>query len=470
MPWQNRKTVYLFRYGLVAALVIAASACRGARAAEPAKLLVWPKQIKGKVHDDKGQPIEGVAMRLDVVAVDEYAFLRNERPLFSSSVQSAADGAYTFDLARCPPPQTRPFVVRLSGTAAGYAETKTWRWYSARRQAFVSDRFPMPQMDPARVVRGRCIDPAGKPVAGAVIKATASFEPGAMRRPRFWALDPRLSDARGEFELALPKAAAAQAWVISRDWVAELVEIPRDAARVDIALESGTRITGVAKSEAGKPLAGAVVVLENTFWGNDDQFGYALPLYQGVRTDRDGAFRLPPAKGDYKVYLAHAAPAAYDLASQDGHLRDAFVVADEAPPVVLPRFYSFGGGGQVQLTLEAGPTLILSGRIRWPDGRPAPGVEVHVLYRPEELQLKSPFTLGASTTDGQGSYSIEIPRPVHDIGLWIGMPHRDAKQVAHRAVPDADVAANSKVEGEMQFKGPLESDLNDLNWTLRPER
>jgi hypothetical protein len=26
-----------------------------------------------------------------------------------------------------------------------------------------------------------------------------------------------------------------------------------------------------------------------------------------------------------------------------------------------------------------------------------------------------------------------------------------------------------KVEGEMQFKGPLESDLNDLNWTLRPE-
>ena len=171
-----------------------------------------------------------------------------------------------------------------------------------------------PVDDPSRVVRGRVVDPHGRPLRAAVVvpKGVATvlegLGPACLYADPIEGLEPAaVTNPKGEFELAYNKKATGMMLrVEARGMAAKLIGVPTGTERQTIIVSGGAVIRGRLVNH-GKPVAGAELGLiarpRGGFGGNLKIVGNP---YDEIRigTLADGSFVIGnvPAPWDWYVY------------------------------------------------------------------------------------------------------------------------------------------------------------------------
>ncbi|MGD9636241.1 MAG: M56 family metallopeptidase [Pirellulales bacterium] len=416
----------------------------------------WPKELWGVVNDEVGRPIAGAKVRLDLEKIHEYKMGRWDETLWSRELTTGKDGTYRFDTAELPEMKHRPFCLKLSATADGYTESKTWNWYT-RSDTKVDEHWMDLKLLPGRTVRGRVVDHNSEPVPGAVVKAAADY--GLNSGGRAWGWDPRKTDEDGRFSIALPtdEKVPVELWVVSRDWAPQRVPVPKKGDELsDIRLQPGGRVSGSVTREDGSPINGVVVVAESVDGGTLQNMGFSVHL--AVKTDAGGRYQLPPIDGIYRVYLSKSE-------ETDDRIRDRFVVADGPLPIVSPVRVAVSGHQDAQVDFRTGSTLTVRGTVRWPDGKPVANCQVQASFMPPGFG--GGIWMDDTRTDAVGNYTVTLPKPIEGISINV-IGAYDSKRVWHFGNPADHVQAKQK---SLQFivLGDLTADVNGIDWVLKAE-
>lgn len=412
----------------------------------------WPERLRGVIKDRDGQPIAGARVRLDFEKVHEYSIGRWDETLESHTQITGSDGEYSFDASNFAKLTHRPFVLMLTCTAKGYEDKKWWCWYTQSDNGLKEDLTDV-EMLPGRTVRGRCVDPEGAPVAGAIVKMAASYD--SERPAGAWAWDPRETAADGTFEFSVPREGGSyEVWVVHPEWAPKRVALLQgEDGFGDIHLQEGAPLRGTVRRADGSPVAGTVVVAESVDDGDLDTVSFSATV--AAKTDANGKYELQPLRGAYKVYLS--------AAEETGNrLEQRFVVADGLPPLVVPARLDLAPGAVETLDIQSGKTLKVTGTVRWADGRPVPGVEAKASYMPEGNGTG--IWIARTLTDENGRYTLELPNPIDDVGINV-IGEFDANRVWHTAEPAKSVDAKQK---SLQFLGlnALDGDASGMDWVL----
>src|SRR5690606_25989966 len=113
--------------------------------------------------------------------------------------------------------------------------------------------------------------------------------------------------------------------IFSERWAPKFVAIAKDQNDLGkIELEPGTALEGTVRDASGNPVAGGVVAMRSGYDGESSGYSFAAQL--ATKTDAEGHYRLPPARGGYKVYLAMAG-------QSEDRVDNPFVVGTTAPPL-----------------------------------------------------------------------------------------------------------------------------------------
>lgn len=412
----------------------------------------WPKRLRGVIKDRDGQPIAGATVRLDFEKIHEYTIGRWDETLESDTQVTGSDGEYSFDASDFAKLTHRPFVLMLTVTAEGYEDKKWWCWYTLSDNG-LKEHLKDVEMLPGRTVRGRCVDPEGAPVAGAIVKMAASYD--SKRPAGAWAWDPRETAADGTFEFSVPREGGAyEVWVVHPEWAPKRVALLQGEDDFgDIHLQEGAPLRGTVRRADGSPVAGTVVVAESVDGGDWDTVSFDATV--AAKTDADGKYKLQPLRGAYKVYLSAAE-------ETDNRLEQRFVVADGLPPLVVPARLDLAPGAVQTLDIQSGKTLKVTGAVRWADGRPVPGVEAKASYMPEGNGTG--IWIARTLTDENGRYTLELPNPIDDVSINV-IGEFDANRVWHTAEPAKSVDAKQK---SLQFLGlnALDGDVSGMDWVL----
>jgi hypothetical protein len=242
--------------------------------------------ISGTVTDEEGNAVAGakvIAVREDTV---HEALIPGQ-----GSTGAGADGSYTIAGLE---PGTYSIVVE----APGFAPVRRGPVTVAAAQTHGGVDVVLER---GRVVRGRVVDPLGRPVARAMVLAWP--EGGGV--PRSSA--PRMTDAAGSFAIIVPDASGLDITVIAAGWAPRRVSsrsagIGEDAEMV-IRLSPGGRIRVALRGPDGRPRTGIAVVAEPV--GASTVTAPFGMLTAPPTTDENGAALLGSlAPGSYRVTLA----------------------------------------------------------------------------------------------------------------------------------------------------------------------
>lgn len=284
----------------------------------PDVLLSDPAKVSGRVADPEGKPVASALVTVSAVNGDF-----TDQAIDSVELRTGADGSFsTVDGVPAP----RQIAVR----AAGFPPLGKYS------QAIVEERLVLAR---GGVIRGTVLDPAGRPAAGAVVRAASvavrtgedgTFRLGGVPRGLQWVEAVWKDDfvARKEGLRVSPGA----------DVEAPL-RLVRAASIVGSVTEDGTR----------KPIAGATV------WAGETESVSS----RGVRSARTDA------RGKYR--LTGLAARAYDVwATRTGFLgaRIAAVAAEPASP------------GTANIALPRG--AVVSGKVVDEKGAPLAGARVRI--------------------------------------------------------------------------------------------
>jgi len=190
---------------------------------------------------------------------------------------------------------------RLLVVREGYRPTFVPRIDSSAPARAVLERRPSVE-DPARVVVGRLVDPAGAPLRNAIVEAQGVAEPGG--RQIYGApdgLEPlAVTNERGEFEIAYGAAATSMVLLVEARGMApkKLLAVPTGANRQIIVLNEGAVVRGRVL-QGGKPVAGAEMGLYSTNHMNGN--GYE-EIRVGTKEDGTFAFTNVPTPVDWHLY------------------------------------------------------------------------------------------------------------------------------------------------------------------------
>jgi len=262
----------------------------------------------------------------------------------TSATRSRADGwsvskrlAVTDTAGLVQLPRTRGESLELAAAGGELAEMRETRVASASMEMRARGACPRPLL---------VHDRDGQPVAGAFVSSDA--------------LVLGVTDAAGQFTVALPCRIDAQLFVDAQDGRAARVRVPpveadRPIAALTVTLEPPDRFTGrVLDAETRAPLVQAFV------WNERDPAGF-------VRTDAKGTYVL--------MQPVHAEPNARDLrAAATGHLPR----SEKAP--------QRRGSTATGPTFALQPTATLAGTVVDATGRPVASVEIRIEeWSPETL-------------------------------------------------------------------------------------
>ncbi len=447
-----------------------------------------PMKLTGQVVDEQGKPVPGADVRIRLFRQRLHLQLRISWDVADVwQARTDAGGVYRIDGLRGFD-DTNSYHLGIDVNAPDYVEFFSNIFSSPGRAATAQGRLPDVRLRRGVAVTGTCIDPDGAAVAGAKIHAASDKEPlSSLGRTR-------TSDALGHFRLTIPDGRAGELIVYSDRWAPRRVAIASGGGDLgDIRLERGVEVVGRLSVPVAEALAvetknlgaapnaatkapgvqnhgaGNVIAFESTDRG---QFGW-FPITLVSTTDRNGNFRVPALKGEFKVWVARA----HDSGPDDRGP----ILADGPPPAVLPQVVDFatgsgglgghlpGGGMRQELKLLAGPGVTIRGTITGLDGQPAQGVSVFFQTTIGKLHGNGTrlTPLLWTTSDAQGRYALTgIPRGLTLSNLMIYAEAPDNRS-AIAVVPSGRFQGRAYNQG-MMFDN-LNQDQDPLDFHMELE-
>jgi thiol-disulfide isomerase/thioredoxin len=277
-------------------------------------------------------------------------------------------------------------------------------------------------------VRGVLVDPAGKPVAGAVLHGYASemLGRGNQRVTELKAV----SDASGAFQIAnAPSTPTADIPILLMAHLVNghyaRVALAADGATVTV-VDRPVRLKMTVTDAKGSPIAGAKLKISN-LWVTGGKGGSPPLSYGGTWWEAD-----PRLTGTSD---AHGVAEVNDLPGGEGAMYavDKPGMVEVRGPANLPK------DGEVATTAQLVKGAILTGRVL-EQGKPVGGISVMALSRGKYM-----YETYLSTTDASGTFRIENC-PAGDLKLKVDLGERQ-KDWTVKPYEDLHVAAGGELDG-----------------------
>ena len=227
------------------------------------------QQVQGRVVDEHGQPLAGVA----VGSYDRREFVDSAALLASPSVTTDSEGRYAIATVAW----QRWLVFAKADRQAGCLRTG---WLGSGEVAH--DDFVLP---PGARLIGRIRDEAGKPLAGARIRVDSSLTDLTSS-----VLAGARSDADGEFVIPCVSPNCLRV-LVEADGFLPATRLASAGTRLELSLRRGVLVTGCARHADGRPMAGADVEVVRAEAGEvlatvataDGSFALTIPERQRYR-------------------------------------------------------------------------------------------------------------------------------------------------------------------------------------------
>jgi len=357
----------------------------------------WPARLSGIVTGLNGTGIAGAEVRLTVTEHFRKGTDYGERTLKTAQTTADDTGKYTFNAADWPIPSAeRPFSIMVLASAPEHAPWEMWHFSRAGKRK-APDWFSEVKLPRGKEITGRCIDASGKPVFRAIILGQSAFD-----QPGRWQRRHSPTDLDGRFRVMVPDGHAAALWIVSDSEGNERVDIPATHdGPLQVKMRGGTSLVGRVESLAGEPVAGTLVVLQVTDRGVRD--GWAMVMRFAAETDEQGQFRMPPARGEFRCFLAQAF-------MSDERATGESIFAERAAPPLAPVTVSLDGKSRrKEISLRESRTVRLGGAMQLEDGRPVEGCIIKVSC--------GGVSMGTPVSDKDGRYSITVPAMQQELSI-----------------------------------------------------
>jgi len=407
----------------------------------------------GRVVDEEGRPVAGADVQAHLVRYVApprvgYEWIRNW--------QAATDAEGRYELTGMRHPESGGDEIHLDIVAPGLVDA--WKSPSlGALSASGSARLALPEVKLGRGtrLRGRCLGADSRPVAGArVYVLSERVSGGGDPRGEYWHARPRSTDVEGRFEVVVPSGTRAELIAYADSWAPQRVVVSsgeKDSQLADIVLTRGTRVSGVLSSHDGQALAGYWVLAQSTDAGGFARAANKMLLLR--KTDKRGAFELPPLKGEFEVSVcSHLAP----------WPTEEFVYSPGPMPAIVAQVLTFDGSvDRVELPLRVVPQVRVRGRVLGFDQKPLPGVQVGL-----DVQKGSrTVNLRVAATDAEGRFVFEgIPKGIEDVWLGTSLVLVGGKAVKPRPLPEVKGA---RPDGRVHWDR-LDEDMDGVDFAVAP--
>jgi hypothetical protein len=266
--------------------------------------------LRGKVTDNQGNPLADATVMIYHAGVKVGYSTYCPSCYVDCGKRAVTDRAGAYTIGGLDPDLVFELAVIHDGHMAAFVK-RVDPSMGLAPVAVLALRTPVD--DPARVFRGRVVDPGGRPLRLAVIEPFALEADWFGRGPAsmygtIGGLEPMaISNANGEFELAHKERAIAMlAWVEARGMAPKLVKLSPGADRASITVSDGAVIRGRLMHQ-GKPVPNAEIgLIPRIRWGGGMHLQLSGEPYDEIRigTQADGTFVITnvPVGVDWYVY------------------------------------------------------------------------------------------------------------------------------------------------------------------------
>jgi RNA polymerase sigma factor (sigma-70 family) len=433
-----------------------------------------PITLTGRIVDERGVPVAGADLRFRLFR-SKIPILRIASELVDVwEAKTDTDGRYQIAGVRGIEGSEYQHLA-MDVNAPGFVEFIEFYFAGfgqvAKSRGVVSDV----QLERGDVVTGRCVGHDGKSESGAKIRAAFAGKPmSSLGRAR-------TTDAEGRFRLAIPHGLAAELIIYperrapradrvhTKQRVSRRVSVAAGGGELgEIPLEEGEEHAGVfhcmlregerdpslfLRVPGGWVPNGQVIAFESTDRG---EFGW-FPMTLACKTDRDGEFRVPPLKGPFKVWAAHA----HDSGPDDRGP----IVSDTPPLACMPQVAEFQPHSARGLHLGGYRPVAIQGKVTGPDGKPAQGVALMFMAATGDAEEKRLTVLQWTSTNAEGQYALTgIPQ-----GLTRAYLNTYAEPPDRQSHFEATASGNfqgTAVISSVSFD-PLKRDQDPLDFRLK---
>lgn len=362
-----------------------------------------PDTIEGQVVDQQDKPVPKAGVTVLIRRFNPYVDPADASAPKPWTATTDDRGRYTIstgELTLGPDDE-----VRIKVRAEGFADLSQVDY--ERRLA--KGKLPVQKLHTGRKVRGRIVDPDGKPIEAAIIR----FHVETPDMSLLWDSGPLPVDKPGAFSFSIPRAGTAAFVIYPRGFAPRTVYVSDDGDDLGaIQVQTGTSLTGRVVDRKGNGVAGTVVAILG-----DELLGrlVRLPIGTAVKTDETGRFTLPPVRGIYTVRVTDHAP---DYTRQ-------LVESGVKPPPILPERIDFSGTDKTEdIEFREAAAVTMKGTLRWADGSGVPDIQIRAEMLP--VTWASGVELDSARTDAEGRYVLRVPAPVERVIISVSQSIRAA--------------------------------------------
>jgi hypothetical protein len=317
----------------------------------------------GKVVDAAGKPVENATVIVHSAGLKKGYSIFCPTCYTDCGKRAVTDPQGNFAISGLNPDLT----FTLLAVKEGYSSEYTDNIDPAAGPAVIGRLKPRPAIgDVSQIVRGRVVDPQGKPQRDVLVEPQAVMfnnpTPTGTYGRSGWIDSAAVTNDRGEFEMAFGKPAElATVMVTARGMAPKIVTAPTGGDRKAITVTDGAMIRGRLVYH-GKPVSGAELGLVL----HQNVAGYWYPEVR-IGTREDGTFAITnvPTGRIWSLYPKMASLASRDIGG------DAIICETKSDGQEIDL-------GDIQLK----PTHTLRGKVLLGDGRPIPP-HMHVTLTPD---------------------------------------------------------------------------------------
>ncbi|RAW17042.1 hypothetical protein DC345_08040 [Paenibacillus taichungensis] len=271
--WMVRLSVFLLFFGVCGLLHSGTTyaASKNASAEGQVDNIVQTSKIYGKITDMDGFPVKDVDVTIKMYTLEN-------REIGNKTVKTNSKGEYNFEIT-----SSEGITIRISLVAKGYLDTHN-NYISNYLSPGETRQFNFSLYEPATVV-GKVTDQSGKPVVGAVIKATTVSQSVK-------------TDKDGNYAITGINPYSAPDIVVSVDadgyvpYTKYLFLYTGVTEKLNITLQEAAKVSGLVQDEQGRPVVGATVSIYNLKMITDKQGKYSInrlsPGSSTISVEADG--------------------------------------------------------------------------------------------------------------------------------------------------------------------------------------